>query len=220
MINVDRHCVEPPKVGKSHRNKKVLNALAHVFLGKCYLCEEKQPCVGIFEIDHFKPTSKNPKLDTEWNNLYLCCKSCNSFKHKDAKEILDPCCDNVEKLIIYKYGYNPEKDSYIPVFLSTDLNNEKINNTVKLLENLHNREQGMSNYRAKSLRETIHKRWSLLMEACRNLDNAERDGDDLALQETLRDIKNYVSRNSPFTMLMRYTAKQCRVDKKIPDLFD
>lgn len=217
MINVDRNCVEPPKIDKEYRNDEVLNALAQVFLNKCYLCEDKQTVAGIFQIDHLKPKSQNAELKNDWNNLYLCCEGCNNFKRANEKEILDPCCDNVEELIVYEYEYNPEKDKYMPSFLSTDVNNEKINNTVKLLENLHNREQGKSTYRAKSLQDTIHKRWSFLMEAHAELQNAP---DSLIKQKASRKIKNIVSRSAPFTMLMRYTAKKYHFDKKIPNLFD
>lgn len=217
MINVDRNCVESPVIKSKHRTEDILEALSVIFLDKCYLCESKQSKKGIYQIDHLKPTTTYTELRHEWNNLYLCCEGCNNFKRANKKEILDPCYDNVEELIIYEYEYSPEKEKYVPSFLSTDINNEKINNTVELLEKLHNRETGESTYRAESLQDTIHKRWSLLMEACVKLQNAQ---DDLTKQKETRKIKTIISRSAPFTMLMRYTAKKYHFDKKIPNLFD
>ena len=45
-----------------------------------------------FQIDHFKPHSKYPKLKTEYSNLVYCCSYVNRLKSDDdnAKH-LDPC---------------------------------------------------------------------------------------------------------------------------------
>ena len=44
-----------------------------------------------FHIDHFKPFSKNPKLETDYSNLVYCCSYVNIIKSDDEGDYLDPC---------------------------------------------------------------------------------------------------------------------------------
>lgn len=44
-----------------------------------------------FHIDHFKPFSKNPKLENEYSNLVYCCSYVNILKSDDEGDYLDPC---------------------------------------------------------------------------------------------------------------------------------
>ena len=44
-----------------------------------------------FHIDHFKPFSKNPKLETAYSNLVYCCSYVNILKSDDEGDYLDPC---------------------------------------------------------------------------------------------------------------------------------
>ncbi|MBS1625924.1 MAG: hypothetical protein JST83_18030 [Bacteroidetes bacterium] len=44
-----------------------------------------------FHIDHFKPFSKNPKLETEYSNLVYCCSYVNILKSDDEGDYIDPC---------------------------------------------------------------------------------------------------------------------------------
>lgn len=44
-----------------------------------------------FHIDHFKPKSKFPKLETSYSNLVYCCSYVNILKSDDENEYLDPC---------------------------------------------------------------------------------------------------------------------------------
>jgi len=44
-----------------------------------------------FHIDHFKPFSKNPKLETDYSNLVYCCSYVNILKSDDEGDYLDPC---------------------------------------------------------------------------------------------------------------------------------
>ena len=188
MINVDRNCVEPPVIKSEYRTEDVIDALSIIFLDKCYLCESKSG-KGTFQVDHFKPTAIY-ELEHEWTNLYLCCAGCNNFKRAKEKEILDPCQDDVENLIIYKYDINEVTGEYEASFISTDLDSEKINNTVELLEELHNREKdtkGKTDYRAASLRDSIHKQWMLLV---RNTLKLHRAKNNIDLQEAKKNIKN------------------------------
>lgn len=44
-----------------------------------------------FHIDHFKPKSKFPELETSYSNLVYCCSYVNILKSDDENEYLDPC---------------------------------------------------------------------------------------------------------------------------------
>ena len=44
-----------------------------------------------FHIDHFKPKSKFPELETSYSNLVYCCSYVNVLKSDDENEYLDPC---------------------------------------------------------------------------------------------------------------------------------
>lgn len=44
-----------------------------------------------FHIDHFKPKSKFPALETSYSNLVYCCSYVNVLKSDDENEYLDPC---------------------------------------------------------------------------------------------------------------------------------
>ena len=45
-----------------------------------------------FQIDHFKPYSKYPELETEYGNLVYCCSYVNRLKSNDDNtKHLDPC---------------------------------------------------------------------------------------------------------------------------------
>ena len=47
-----------------------------------------------FHIEHFKPFSKNPTLETDYSNLVYCCSYVNILKSNDEGDYIDPC--NVE----------------------------------------------------------------------------------------------------------------------------
>jgi len=44
-----------------------------------------------FHIDHFKPKSINPNLETAYSNLVYCCSYVNILKSDDEGDYLDPC---------------------------------------------------------------------------------------------------------------------------------
>jgi len=44
-----------------------------------------------FHIDHFKPFSKKPELETDYSNLVYCCSYVNILKSDDEGDYIDPC---------------------------------------------------------------------------------------------------------------------------------
>lgn len=62
---------------------KYLPFLRRDFRQLCAYCERSEACLGgeeFFEIDHFRPNSKFPQLDTHYPNLYYACGRCNRHK--------------------------------------------------------------------------------------------------------------------------------------------
>lgn len=53
--------------------------------------------VSTFQIDHFLPQSKYPKLKTKYSNLIYCCSYVNRAKSNDEGNYLDPCKDDFNK---------------------------------------------------------------------------------------------------------------------------
>lgn len=66
-----------------------------------------------FHIDHFKPKSKFPELETTYSNLVYCCSYVNILKTDDEKEYLDPCDTNYNEHFERNVEGNifPKKDS-------------------------------------------------------------------------------------------------------------
>lgn len=47
-----------------------------------------------FHIDHFRPKSVHPNLETDYQNLVYCCSYVNIQKSDDDSDYLDPCNDD------------------------------------------------------------------------------------------------------------------------------
>jgi len=210
MIKVDRHKIKSPRIGNNYRTPEILEALGKIFYNKCYLCEIKKEHPDNFEIDHFIPVKKT--LRYEWKNLYLCCAECNSYKSDKFVNILDPCQDDVENLIIY--ALTPI--DHAPRFYSSKGHNKKINNTIRLLDKVHHGNDAKSIHKTASLRNAIDRRAKQLMQAMLDFFRAKAKEDELVQQKSLREIKEMVSRYAPYTMLMRSLAKEYNFE----ELFD
>ena len=68
--------------------------LAEDFNSKCGYTDCRDFWFGgknTFHIDHFKPFSKNPALETDYSNLVYCCSYVNILKSDDEGHYLDPC---------------------------------------------------------------------------------------------------------------------------------
>ncbi|TAD91847.1 MAG: hypothetical protein EAZ99_00500 [Alphaproteobacteria bacterium] len=57
------------------------------------------------EIDHVKPKSLHRHLETDWNNLLLCCKSCNTSKGtQEIDHLFRPDRDNTGRILSVDHG--------------------------------------------------------------------------------------------------------------------
>lgn len=78
MIDVDRKSEPAPaslSKGKNDGAVDVREALARVFLNKCYLCETKVSS-GTISVDHRKPQGQSSEEDKyAWENLFPACNA-------------------------------------------------------------------------------------------------------------------------------------------------
>ncbi len=210
MVNCFRDDVDSiPNIGNDWRNEETLTALGIVFRNKCYICEEKKASPELFEVDHFITQIDDDSLKYKWSNLYLCCSDCNGSRKKKTPigGYLDPCDpnDDVETEIIYNifpYDYNQ------PVFTPANpIPSEKVKNTIEQLKKCHYGSK-KTKMKFESFRETIARQAKKLVNlmferkiAIDNKDSVEIDRKEIQIREMLTE-------NAPFTMLMRSVAKR------------
>lgn len=194
MINIDRSNAPFPeslKAQKEHRNDDVLDALYLLFRKKCYLTEQRLRFRNDMQIDHFVPQSKRPDLKFSWDNLYPIDHRANLIKlnSNPIGGYLDPCNlnDDVEKEIVYTVEYGGSA-----LFHPRDDTNVKAVNTVVLLTKLH-----------RELDEAIRNMHHKVVHAVARWHTAQRQADVQQLREAEITLRVLLSRNSPFTMLMR-----------------
>lgn len=84
--------------GKKHANyRKYKPYLVEDFNSRCGYTDCSQLWFGgsnSFHIDHFKPKSIHPHLETEYSNLVYSCSYVNIAKGDDDSDYLDPCDDD------------------------------------------------------------------------------------------------------------------------------
>jgi hypothetical protein len=197
----DRKNTPQLKGGISYRNSDVLEAFDRDFYSKCYLTEQKYQTAYSMDIEHFrsKAFGQFPELKYEWTNLYPCSHDANMSKPRiePTGGYLDPCDpnDDVEKEIVYTLEM-----SGVASFDVLDKNNIKALNTCQLLDKIHNGTDDYSQKKTAELRFLIHKKEreviDLIMEYLH-----EKDIEDKI--RVSRKIKNILSRESDFTMLLR-----------------
>jgi len=82
-------------IGKELKNYKgYKDSLEKDFLERCGYTNCHQDWFGgkrNFQIDHFKPKSKHPELETKYSNLVYSCSYVNRAKSDDIGNYLDPC---------------------------------------------------------------------------------------------------------------------------------
>lgn len=91
---------QPPNLNNSRAYKPYLQA---DFETRCAYCERPEEYMGgeeCFEVEHFRPRSKFPELDSVYTNLYYACRGCNAHKSETwpseeqitrGMQFSDPC---------------------------------------------------------------------------------------------------------------------------------
>jgi len=127
------------------------------FFDICYLCERNASMD--WTIDHFLPQEPHLKLANEWTNLYFCCSKCNGIKSNSYNNLPDTnildCCKKTEaNLIELEIDYNTRKVKIETTNLDKNLE-QKVENTIDLLEKIYNGEGTTSPFHEDLQKEII-----------------------------------------------------------------
>ena len=178
MINVKK--TEMSENKEFYTNEKIKNEIKPIiekdFFNLCYLCGSYKG--RGFQIEHFFPKDKKyfPEKINDWNNLFFTCPTCNQVKPKNinanGKEILNPCLDDVENIIelrIKKVKINEKEE--LEIEITSSVENEKVKNTIRLLERIYNGRYGSKSVDYVNLREEIFKK---MENFCKDLNRYEK----------------------------------------------
>ena len=119
-----------------YNSPEVVERLERMFHGKCYICEQAN--LQAPEIEHFQPHEGNSLLKYDWNNLYYSCARCNSIKSNTHRNLIDCCSTDIDVVRSIKclMPHSPDDN----VFISAEINDLRVQNTVTLLDKCFNEE--------------------------------------------------------------------------------
>ena len=192
-----------PKPDKpvSYRSSDLLKAFDRDFFSKCYLTEQMFPNSWIMDIEHFIPQSERPDLIYEWNNLFPADHNANMLKPRKTPNggYLNPCDpnDDVENEIVYTLSAYGD----VPDFIAKDKNNIKAVNTCNLLKKLHNGHDYNTRQSTKALRHAIQKKYINILKKI--IEYQQYPQKSQQKFQALRELRDFLSRQSSFTMLCR-----------------
>jgi hypothetical protein len=192
---------EPDKL-KLKSFEGVKEKLMEMQANKCYLCERKAP--DTTQIEHFIPTNNGGEaLKYSWINLFLACDHCNSIKNhvsdsqKYTLTILN--CSDFSTIITEEIHFQCEGKprERIIIKASKESPSKQISDTVFLLNQIYNYKSESLAFDAKVLTDQVIKEMKKLLDL---LHTYEFDSYSLEKKEkTKSDIKNLISKESPFT---------------------
>ncbi|XXY47443.1 hypothetical protein WME91_46320 [Sorangium sp. So ce269] len=216
MIDVHRPAEAPASLGEGKRctGADVLEALHHVFLGKCYLCETPI-AVGTFEVDHRRPRSDQrfTHLICAWDNLFPTCTTfdCNQRRRKRYPDggLLDPG-QGVEHRILQRIegavSISLRKAGTVDiVFRATEPADSAAVNTAEELDRIHNGTHSSAALKADALRLAILEHVSSVsLEVYRLVSlSAGPTLERAVLDDQRQRVQALVSRRAPYAMLVR-----------------
>ena len=141
MINIAKASVRGEI---DYRDEAIKTQIQNEFLKKCYLCEGYP--IQNYEIDHFYPQNVYPHLTNSYQNLFFSCSKCNKIRAKkintsSENEVLNSCedDDDVENSIVLDINLDDCRKAVITANYGDDVYyNQKIDNTIVLLEKIYN----------------------------------------------------------------------------------
>ena len=146
---------EKLKSNGSYKCGDVLPRIKADFKNKCYLCELKEPTS--INTEHFIPHRGDVELMFSWDNLFYCCAHCNNIKHhKDRYDNILNCtvqAERIEEKIQYYLNPFPTE---VPVLTALE-NDERVHNTVNLLDNIFNGSTSVKRIESANLRNLVLK---------------------------------------------------------------
>jgi len=195
---------EKAKASGTYRCKDVLDQLKADFKNKCYICECKEPTS--INVEHFKPHKGNRDLEFDWNNLFYCCAHCNNTKLAQTKfdSILNCTveADGVDSKI--KYYLKPFPKEKVDII--ADVDEEKVKNTVGLLQEVYNGTTPLKLIESANIRNNILKE---IREFQNLLCNFYDDSYDLEERDAFKGkIIRHLKPVSNFTAFKRWIIKE------------
>ena len=190
--------LEKAKVsGGSYNTPDVNAALIEMFLGKCYICENKES-ISSFQIEHLKPHGGNTELKYDWNNLFWSCAHCNNIKNAKYDPILDCSQIDVDRRIAFrKKGYFGTEERFVFDALADD---NETQNTVALLNEAYYGSTPQKKLEAANIRRALRKDLSAFKHLIRDYYEAEEyDKEDIRMA-----IRKEVGQGASFTAFKRW----------------
>ena len=152
MIRVGKNTSAPKSLSttQAYDGDDVKKQLKADHYGKCYLCE-RLLCTDC-TIEHHKSQENFSHLRQDWRNLFWACSYCNGRKSDLFDNVLDPAQTNIEDEIRH------ELDSMLKkvTFSTVDNQTEEHNQTIELLNRLHNGKGKIRNFKEQEFFNYIH----------------------------------------------------------------
>jgi hypothetical protein len=187
----------------------VLEALHAAFRGKCYLCEAPLT-IGSLEVDHRRPRgdARFEHLEHEWSNLFPTCATfrCNRRRKRYPNGDLVSPGERVEQRVVQKVERTistclTTTGMTAFVFEPADHADTPATNTATELSWIHN----SGTMPATELRNAVLQHVGALEPGMTEFQKMSVDpsASPVALEEARRRAQRFVSRDAPFTMLVR-----------------
>lgn len=194
--------IEKEKANGNYKCGDVLIRLQADFYDKCYICESKG--LTSINVEHFQSHQGNKDLKFDWYNLFYVCGHCNNIKLHLYDYILN-CTDPndlVDEWIRYEIrpSFPNEK-----VKLTVLRNDQRVRNTVELLEKVYNGHTMTKTLEAANIRQN-------LIEEIQDFYNSIEiyqtknfaDGDKEIFR---RHIQSRLSADTPFTAFKKWIIR-------------
>lgn len=196
-----RMAVEALKKAKASNGScntpEVNAALAEMFHGKCYICENKEG-ISSFQIEHLKPHQGNVDLKYDWDNLFWSCAHCNNIKNAKYDPILDCTQVDVDKKIAFrKEGYFGMDEEFRFIALEEG---DEIKNTVGLLHEVYYGSTPQKKLEAANIRHILRRNLSDFKNLVRDYDDAE----DYDKEDMRCAIRKEVGEGASFAAFKRW----------------
>lgn len=195
---------ESLKNKRSYRGEDVLDALRKDFHNKCYICEDKE--LTTLNIEHFKPHKGDESLKYDWNNLYLACSHCNNTKlAKPEYDNILNCTDlndDPENWIEYDIPPFPKEKVKLKAIKIDD----KVLNTVQLLNLVYNGETPIKKLESSNLRTKLIKEITEFQKYLQEYYFEDLSEDEMRICKN--KIQRHLKSSSAFTAFKRWIVKR------------
>jgi len=144
---------EKVRASGTYRTPEVIERLHADFFGKCYICESAS--LTSVNVEHFVPHRDDRDRKFDWDNLFLACGHCNNTKQARSEfdSILN-CTDWNDPIIAsIRCDFEPwpkEQPSFVPL-----VDDERVQNTAKLLNDVFNGHTPIKQIESNSLRRLL-----------------------------------------------------------------